>query len=673
MNHNAPSENIPSENEIKRLLADWANGSLDLDSSKRLNELLTTSQEARTYYLEYVATEAELYAAHVSLSPHATQARTDKSKAAGLSKDNSTSQGLISLDCLEGAIKPSGVELNESEGSGTLLGDSTARAQQSSSLMSDANHVKHRRRRGWGHRVKNLIVTVGKIAAVVLIATTISYFATNNSNSINNSVASNSNAEHSTSEISDTDADIIKEVMQPHVATVTATRNCRWTNPTLAVGYGTELFAGQTLELEAGIAEISFQDGGRIILEGPASLDLETEANSILHRGRLAATLPADCRQIPVRTPRLAVFPASHVAIKKLGADVHFGLSADQEGAEEVHVFSGELETYLRGNEGNRKSSTVRLVSQEAVRLRPASTTVAKFYADGDKFVRSISATGGPRDGLFAYEPFDYPAGPLSGQNGGFGWAGAWADIEAACPPGQLATNVAVEGNLQIDKMRTIGGHSLQVAQQNRIRRALSTSLGGVFDSAGLVENQDGHRLIGANGKTVYLGFLQAVNLADDGFYGFELHRGDGNKNRVLCIGNGADGAGYGVTSNYNGYGAQNYKSLGEERSGVNFIVVRISYGTLNSDRVDVFRNPESLTSLGRQKPTATLYGNFAFDRISFGNFDGVKQHGIDEVRIGTTYRAVTGLRDRHDERLIPRFAKHVSEQTATNLLMASR
>lgn len=668
MNHN-----VPSENEIKHLLADWANGNLDLDSSKRLNDLLASSQETRTYYLEYVATEAELYAAHVSLSPHAAQARADKSKTAKLLKENTTSSDVLTLDYLEGAFKPSGVELNESEDSGTLLGDSTIRAQHSSSLMPDANHVTHRRRRGWGHRFKNLIVTVGKVAAVVLVATTVSYFATNNPQSVNTSVASNLNVEDNTSEASGVDTEIAKEVIQPHVATVTATRNCRWTNPTLAVGYGAELFAGQTLELEAGIAEISFQDGGRIILEGPASLDLDAEANSILHHGRLAATLPANCQQIPVRTPRLAVLPASHVAIKKLGTDVHFGLSADQEGAEEVHVFSGELETYLRGNEGHQQSSTVRLVSQEAVRLRAASTTVAKFYADGDKFVRSISATGGPRDGLFAYEPFDYPAGPLSGQNGGFGWAGAWADIEAACPPGQLATNVAVEGNLQFDKMRTIGGHSLQVAQQNRIRRALSTSLGGVFDSAGLVENQDGHRLIGANGKTVYLGFLQAVNLADDGFYGFELHRGDGNKNRTLCIGNGADGAGYGVTSNYNGYGAQNYKSLGEERSGVNFIVVRISYGTLNSDRVDVFRNPGSLTRLGRQKPTATLYGNFAFDRISFGNFDGVKQHGIDEVRIGTTYRAVTGLRDRHDERLIPRFAKQSFEQPAATLLLTSR
>jgi hypothetical protein len=35
----------------------------------------------------------------------------------------------------------------------------------------------------------------------------------------------------------------------------------------------------------------------------------------------------------------------------------------------------------------------------------------------------------------------------------------------------------------------------------------------------------------------------------------------------------------------------------------------------------------------------------FAFDRVSLGNFEGTKLHEIDEVRIGTDFRAVTGRR----------------------------
>jgi hypothetical protein len=51
----------------------------------------------------------------------------------------------------------------------------------------------------------------------------------------------------------------------------------------------------------------------------------------------------------------------------------------------------------------------------------------------------------------------------------------------------------------------------------------------------------------------------------------------------------------------------------------------------------------------------AELFGNFAFDRIGIGNFHGTKIHELDEVRVGTTFRAVTGRRGRGPDRLMPR------------------
>jgi hypothetical protein len=194
--------------------------------------------------------------------------------------------------------------------------------------------------------------------------------------------------------------------------------------------------------------------------------------------------------------------------------------------------------------------------------------------------------------------------------------------------------------------------------QQNRIRRSIGTSVGGVFDAAGLVENQDGVRLIGRDGTVVYLSFLQRVDKINDVFYGLELHRGDGNANRVLCIGNGAEGTGYGVTSNFNVYGQRNFPALGKENTEANFFVVRITYGAGNRDRVEVFRNPASLADEGACKADVELVGNFAFDRISLGNFNGTKVHEVDEIRVGTTFRAVTGRRGRGPDRLVPRVAE---------------
>jgi hypothetical protein len=157
---------------------------------------------------------------------------------------------------------------------------------------------------------------------------------------------------------------------------------------------------------------------------------------------------------------------------------------------------------------------------------------------------------------------------------------------------------------------------------------------------------------VGRDGKQIYVSFLQRVSQTNDGFYGVEFHRGDGNANRVLSIGNGADGAGYGATSNVNVYGAQNLPALGEETTEVNFFVIKITFGVDNRDTVEVYRNPGSLRDEAECRPDAVLRGNFSFDRISLANFDGSKTHEVDEIRVGTHFLAVTG-RWGHNQRLL--------------------
>jgi hypothetical protein len=428
------------------------------------------------------------------------------------------------------------------------------------------------------------------------------------------------------------------------VARVTATRNCSWAEAS-DIGYGSRLRAGQKLNLSTGLIEVTFDDGAVVVLEGPASFDVETRGRAQLHDGRLAAVVPERGRGFEVVTSRLNVVD--------LGTE--FGVMADSAGATEVHVFNGLVKAQLLDQAGH-KVRTVELNTAEAARIEPAAAVVARIPARDDEFVRSLTVASGPHDGLLAYDGFNYPAGPLDEQNGGFGWAGPWFTVESDAKS-DPASNGVRPGNLDFEGLIPQGNHAIQTAQQNRIRRALGTSIGGVFDAAGLVENQDGVRLIGKEGATVYLSFVQRVDKLDDVFYGFELHRGDGNGNRVLCIGNGVDGTGYGVTSNVNVYGPRNFPSLGQENTEPNFIVVRITYGAGNRDQVAVFRNPKSLNDEHECKVDAELVGNFAFDRISLGNFHGTKIHEGDEVRIGTTFRAVTGRRGRGPDRLVPRVA----------------
>jgi hypothetical protein len=415
------------------------------------------------------------------------------------------------------------------------------------------------------------------------------------------------------------------------VARITGTHNCLWRDPQATVGYGSTLVAGQRIELSEGLAEITFNDGATVLLEGPATFDVDASNKVALRNGRLAAVVPQQSRGFRVHTHSLDVFDVG----------TEFGLVAQESGAAEVHVFNGLVKADVLDADG-KATRRLELNATEAARISPLSTTVMEFPADDAKFVRNILPASGPHDGLLADDAFRYPEGPLEAQNGGFGWAGPWFTTSADEEAGPDSNRVKA-GSLAVEGIVPVGNRAVLAAQYNRIRRQLATSVGGVFDAEGLVENQDEIRLVGRDGKQVYISFLQRVSKTGDGFYGVELHRGDGNGNRVLCIGNGADESGYGVTSNVNVYGAKNFPSLGEEADDANFFVIKICFGVDNRDTVEVFRNPESLRDEQACRPDAVLRGNFAFDRISLANFDGTKVHEVDEIRVGTHFLAVTG------------------------------
>ncbi|MCA9235585.1 MAG: FecR domain-containing protein [Planctomycetales bacterium] len=429
------------------------------------------------------------------------------------------------------------------------------------------------------------------------------------------------------------------------VARITGTHNCVWADSAGAGGYGVALLAGQHLQLQEGLVEVTFNDGATLLLEGPASFTVSASDRVALNEGRLAAVVPGRARGFRVQTRALDVWEVA----------AEFGVVAQQSGAAELHVFNGSVSADVLDEDGH-SLQRLELGGAQAARVNPLSTTVAEFPANDAMFVRNLLPSAGPHDGLLAYDGFRYPNGPLEAQNGGFGWAGAWFNIAADDQAGPESNEVRM-GSLAIEGVVPVGNRAAQTAQHNRIRRSLATSVGGVFDTAGLVENQDGVRLVGRDGNEVYISFLQRVDRIDDGFYGVEFQRGDGNSNRVLCIGNGADGAGYGATSNVNVYGAANLPALGAESSEVNLFVIKITYGVANRDVVQVYRNPESLRDESLCHVDAVLRGNFAFDRISLGNFDGTKVHEVDELRVGTHFLAVTGRWGSNPGRLQRRIA----------------
>ncbi len=243
---------------------------------------------------------------------------------------------------------------------------------------------------------------------------------------------------------------------------------------------------------------------------------------------------------------------------------------------------------------------------------------------------------------LLAYEGFQYAPGDLFGAygEGSFGFDNIWTR--------QFGASETAAGSLVYGNLFTEGNRGRQLpANHGRIRRRLDTAPDGRFaaylEDRVVSEVGYGHvkPLIGKDGTELYVSFLQKA-IDHFGFYALEIQRADfapeeGDGNRVAFVG--YNGAELVVESDFN---SSTRQTLGALNSNVNLYVLKFIFGSGDNDTLQVFRNP----SLGGQpaQPTATLIGDFAFDRISFAKVNGPNNtHEIDEIRVGTTYRAVTG------------------------------
>ncbi len=247
---------------------------------------------------------------------------------------------------------------------------------------------------------------------------------------------------------------------------------------------------------------------------------------------------------------------------------------------------------------------------------------------------------------LLAYEGFAYPTGNNalvgSGSASDPGWAGSWNALSG--DRADVSAGSLVYSDLDYSGNRvTFGAY-----QYGRANRFPDTSTGGLFDLAGLV---DGSGMIGADGTTLYLSFLQRIATVPGKYpyYAFEVSNGNGNPNRVLLVGHDDAATPYYVARTAsNESGPIISTPLGAENAEENFYVLKFSFGDGDDDLVEIYRNP----SPGSEPttPTATLGGSglgydFSFDRIALARFVyNIPIVDFDEIRFGTTYADVTPI-----------------------------
>ncbi len=86
------------------------------------------------------------------------------------------------------------------------------------------------------------------------------------------------------------------------VARVTATAECRWDKTSAVRKEGQRIQPGETVKLDEGLAEIAFASGAKVILQGPANLEIESAKTAKLHSGKLTANVPDDLEGFKIRT-----------------------------------------------------------------------------------------------------------------------------------------------------------------------------------------------------------------------------------------------------------------------------------------------------------------------------------------------------------------------------------
>lgn len=156
-------------------------------------------------------------------------------------------------------------------------------------------------------------------------------------------------------------------------AELTGAKECQWVNGLSPVQSGGQLLKGQRIELTKGYAEITFDSGAQVVLEGPGSLSIDSAWAATLNRGTIKASVPPEAMGFSISNP--------NVEIVDLGTE--FTMSSDASGAAEVLVLKGEVEAEP-GASGDRQP----IVLREKESRRFASSGVSAISDDGQQLER---------------------------------------------------------------------------------------------------------------------------------------------------------------------------------------------------------------------------------------------------------------------------------------------
>ncbi|MEZ0254443.1 MAG: LamG-like jellyroll fold domain-containing protein [Chthoniobacter sp.] len=224
---------------------------------------------------------------------------------------------------------------------------------------------------------------------------------------------------------------------EENVALLSGAKDCRWSGAEIKPGE--ELHRGQQIKLESGFAEITFDCGAQVTLEGPATLDLDSAWEAVLQRGRLKANVP----------PEAVGFRVSNPSVNVVDLGTEFSMVADEAGATEVFVLKGSIETTARDASGNEARPVVLREKQARRFAQAGGSEVRDREAKMEKFMRKVAFERMSRPANYVHWSFDESAGDLASASA----SGFEAKLATTAPSGLAGAHGAgrFQGALQLD------------------------------------------------------------------------------------------------------------------------------------------------------------------------------------------------------------------------------
>jgi hypothetical protein len=173
------------------------------------------------------------------------------------------------------------------------------------------------------------------------------------------------------------------ESLPASVGRITGMVDCKWAG---AAVDSTRVTLGQKFELTSGLMEIAYDRGAKVILQGPATYEVDSKNGGFLPIGKLTGKVEVEkAKGFSVRTPT--------ATITDLGTE--FGVEVQSDGTVETHVFVGEVRVDTAKAQEDLSQGTQVIRAGQSVLVKQGerlSVSVRNSNEAAQQFIRAIPA-----------------------------------------------------------------------------------------------------------------------------------------------------------------------------------------------------------------------------------------------------------------------------------------